>query len=634
MKKLLIASLTVFAASAAVAQHVEFPDDALQRGYYDRPYLRYEAEPERCSGNATFLEATHVQTELQSEASNQVAAQLINKGDYVEWTNTEAADGLTIRFSLPDAEDGSGTKGIVSLYVDDVFVKDIELDSYWAWQYTVKSGNVKYPDNTPSSTKFARMRFDESYNLLDEKIPAGAVFKLVKADDNTSPYTIDFVELEAVAEPVTFESIEDENKVEFTGANGDALISFINANPGKTIYIPAGRYVTRRRIVITSDNVKLIGAGMWYTELYFSASSDEKGTYSARGIECNKNNITISGMSLNTVNNKRYYQNDSRYQVGKGLMGSFGSNSVIEDVRIDHFECGGWISNDAGVACENLLVRNCRFRNNYADGINLCSGTKNAVVEHCSFRNNGDDDMASWSANTMTENNVYRYNTAENNWRASSLGFFGGKQNKAHHCVIIDAMEAGFRAVCDFPGPGFSSDGYTEFSDISVYRSGCRGGKVGEHGDFWGNSNGAVYLLGCGQYDLVNISLDNIDIYDSKYNAIQIGCSGGHSIKGLKLSNINIHGTENYGIYFGNPRGDGTYQDISYDGIGAGSNTNACPSAFNFVDLGSGVEEIFGSSLAPGEIIYYDLMGNVVEDPQDGVFIKVSNSKVEKIVVR
>ena len=132
------------------------PDDDIERGYYDRPYKRYEAEPDRCAGNASFLSPTVLQTELQSEASNQMAAQLTEKGSYIQWTNDEAADGLTIRFSLPDGEDGKGTKGTLALYVNNEYVQDIVLDSYWAWQYALKKGQT-YPDNIPAGNKFARI---------------------------------------------------------------------------------------------------------------------------------------------------------------------------------------------------------------------------------------------------------------------------------------------------------------------------------------------------------------------------------------------------------------------------------------------------------------------------------------------
>ena len=82
-----------------------------RRGYFDHPYLRYEAEPDNCETNGVFLSETFDQRDIQSEASNQVAVQLIAKGDWVQWTNEEAADGLTLRFSIPDDAEGKGTTG-------------------------------------------------------------------------------------------------------------------------------------------------------------------------------------------------------------------------------------------------------------------------------------------------------------------------------------------------------------------------------------------------------------------------------------------------------------------------------------------------------------------------------------------
>ena len=280
----------------------------------------------------------------------------------------------------------------VTCYIfNDIPVDTITLNSYWAWQYILKSGS-KYPDNMPDeNTKFPRMRFDEIHLKLENDIPANATFRLEKADDNDVPYTIDFVELEEVPVPVTFEDIPDENKVSYSADKG-SLELFISQNAGKTIYIPEGKYDVASRIIINGDGTRIIGAGMWYTEIYFSASSDDRSTYNKRGIETYSNNVFLEGLYLNTINNKRYYNNDPAYQVGKGLMGSFGSNSLIRDLWIEHFECGGWIEGS-----ENLTIQNCRFRNNYADGMNLSYGCENSVVEHSSFRNNGDDDMASWS---------------------------------------------------------------------------------------------------------------------------------------------------------------------------------------------------------------------------------------------
>ena len=581
MKKsgLLLSILLSLFAFEAFPQHVSFQDDAKERGYYNRSYKRYEAETGKCMTNGIILQPSFNQTTLQSEASNQIATQLTGNGSYIQWSNDEAADGLTIRFSIPDSVDGKGTKGTLGLYVNDVYVQDIILDSYWAWQYILFSGN-KYPDNTPLNTKFPRMRFDEMHLKLDAKIPAGATFKLVKADTKADTYTIDFVELESVPDPVTYESITDTNKVMYDSSV--PLSTFIFLNGGKTIYIPAGKYTEASKIQILNDKTKLIGAGMWYTEIYFSASSDVRATYANRGIFTDNSQVIIDGLYLNTVNNKRYYDNNSSFQVGKGFMGGFGTNSIIRNVWVEHFECGGWIANYDGKGADHLLVEQSRFRNNYADGLNLCQGVTNAVVQNCSFRNNGDDDMASWSSGQICINNTFRYNIAENNWRASSLGFFGGQQNKALNCVIIDPMEAGLRANCDFAGTGFGTAGVNVFKNISIYKGGVAAGTVGVSGDLWGNQQGAVHLNSNSNYNLINIKLDSIDLYDSKNNAVFIGSGGGYKIVNLSMNNIQIDGTGQYGIYYSGANGNGSYCNILYANIGAGSTSNAKPAAFIF----------------------------------------------------
>jgi len=662
--------LSLVSVFETFAQSVSFPDDAQERGYYDRSYKRYEAEPGKCvtNGTITMLDPTFLQTEIQSEASNQVAVQLVAKGSSVQWTNDEAADGLTIRFSLPDSPTGTGTKGNIDLYVNDAWVQTIALDSYWAWQYFHKTPtSAQYPDNTPGADKFPRMRFDEIHLKLADKIPAGATFKLVKADDNNAPYTIDFVELEEVPPMVGFDLIPDANKVEYTPDQG-SLDLFISSNGGKTIYIPAGRYEVDNKIQINTDNTKLIGAGMWYTEIYFTASSDDGTTYPDRGININSSNVVIDGLFLNTVNNKRYYNNVSSFQVGKGLNLSAGSNSRIQNVWAEHFECGSWVA-----ANNNLTIRDCRFRNNYADGINLSSGvspssgTKNSVVEHCSFRNNGDDDMAIWSSNNNScDNNVFRYNTAENNWRASSLGFFGGKQNIAYNCVIIDPMEAGFRVTSDSPGAPFSSDGYSEFYDISVYKGGVQtanGSPGGGWGDLWGWQQGAVHLYSTTQYDLQNIKIYRIDLYDSKDDAIFIG-SQDKSINNLVLNDIHINGTQRYGIFFYQPKGNGQYCQIEYNGIGAATDTNTVvPATFSFVENCEGTTiqapdadqfkalSVNGNLVVSGcknsSVSVYDILGRkqyqtaivsdtaTIPDLQPGIYIiKLDNyNKTVKIVL-
>ncbi|MDR2496343.1 MAG: right-handed parallel beta-helix repeat-containing protein [Tannerellaceae bacterium] len=560
MRNLLIMIALTVLPSGLAAQSVSFPDDVMKRGYFDRPYKRYEAEPQKCSSNGLFLSPTYTQTEIQSEASNNVAVQLRQKGEYVEWKNDEAADGLTLRFSIPDDAEGRGRRGTISLLVNGKAVRSIDLDSRWAWQYALMSGQT-YPDNIPGSNKFARMRFDETRVKLAEKIPRGASFRLVKTDDNDLTYTIDFVELEPVPAAITFESIAGINKIAYNGA--EPLEKFVAANGGKVIYIPAGRYEVADRIVINEPNTSLIGAGMWHVELYFSAPPDNEKTYARRGIESRADNTHLQGLYITTANERRYFVHNGRNgQVGKGLMGSFGKDSRISNLWIEHFECGGWID-----GAENLTVEHCRFRNHYADGINLSFGSRNSIVSHSSFRNNGDDDMASWSrGQEMCENITYRYCTAENNWRASSLGFFGGRNHKALDILVIDPMEAALRVTTDFPGREFAAEGEILFSRISVYKGGCIPGPLGFNGDIIdGSTAGAIHITSYLRYDLRNIRFCDIDLYDSKYDAIFIGCDNEKMIENLSLENIRIRGAGRYGIYFHKAVGNTILRDIIYE---------------------------------------------------------------------
>jgi uncharacterized protein YjdB len=547
----IIVLLTCFLSSQSLyAQYWDFlndEEDVKKRGYYDHPYKRYEAEPNwsTIGGSAEYLTQTFDQRLMQSEASNQQATQLNNIGDYVQWTCNEAADGMTIRFSIPDGASGGGTIGTLALYVNDMYIQDIELNSRWAWQYFF-AGSSDYAHNEPLATRFPRMRFDEERVVLTTKISAGSTFKLEKKDAGAGAYIIDFVELEPI--PVKVEKPTDVNLIEYTG-DGSDLNNFIAINKGNTIYLPNKKYNIPGRLTIDGNNTKLIGSGMWHTQLHFTAppNSSQHGFYLIAA------NLEISGFYITTENERRYTTYTSG-GTGKAFDCNSLSNSKISDVWVTHFECGAWT-----VSTDNLYISNSRFRNNYADGINLAGGSKNSIVEHCSFRNNGDDDMASWSSNNKTtENNTYRYNTSENNWRAAAIGFFGGKQNKAYNILIIDPTDSGIRVDDTYPSTAtFSNEGYFDISNISIYRAGAKQGNRGTTGDVYGNRAAAIHLSTSGTLEIRNFIFSNIDIYESKGNAVNVI---GDDINNISLTNVtidkaavsNIPGVsgEYFGVYF------------------------------------------------------------------------------------
>ena len=305
---------------------------------------------------------------------------------------------------------------------------------------------------------------------------------------------------------------------------------------------------------------------MWYTEIYYNTTSNNPGTYGYRGMETEASNLRVEGIYFNTVNNQRYYNGDSNKQVGKAFMGSWGSNSVIRNCWAEHFECGAWIANYVGQGSNNLLVEHCRFRNNYADGVNCSHSSNGHTVRYCSFRNNGDDDMASWSVVVKCQNVTFAYCTAENNWRASSLGFFGGKGHTAHHLFIADALESGMRVNSDFNGPGFDTNGTINIHDITIEHCGCTGGSRGNSGDFWGNTQGAVNIGSTAYYAIRNVTLNNISIHDARSYGIFVRATTNNPLSNIAFKNISIDGATT-GIYFFGARGNATYCNLTFRNV-------------------------------------------------------------------
>ncbi|MEP6931026.1 MAG: hypothetical protein ABI850_13470, partial [Flavobacterium sp.] len=415
-----------------------------QRGYYDAPYKRYEANLGQLSNGAAVTSKSYIQGDLQSEASDQQCVNISGTNATIQWTVTEAADGLVIRYSVPD-----GQTATLGVYNGNTKITTLTLTANWSWEYLWNNGN---PNNNGITNQNPRMRFDEIRYKLPGKIAASGTLKLVRETGNIH---LDFAELEPIPAIVTAPS----GSITYTG-NGTDLQTFIDANGGKKIFIPSGVFNVNRELYFGSANTSLAGAGMWYTQINFTNTSSGNG-----GLRANASNISFSDLYLTT-------NSASRSNSYKAINGVFTAASTIKNIWAEHFECGAWIAqyNVGGPAiADGFTLSHCRFRNNYADGINLCKGTANAIVEHCSFRNNGDDDQAIWSADGLEcINNTFRYNTSENCWRATGLAIYGGKNNKAYNLIIKDNLEAGIRVSNNFPGAPFNNDGSHEIHDITI----------------------------------------------------------------------------------------------------------------------------------------------------------------------
>lgn len=203
--------------------------------------------------------------------------------------------------------------------------------------------------------------------------------------------------------------------------------------------------------------------------------------------------------------------------------------------------------------------------------------------------------MAVWSSGHQVEGNLYEYNTAENNWRASSLGFFGGKDNKARNIYICDAMEEGARINGEFVNTGFAGDCSVEYSDLTIERCGDKNGTAGEHGGFWGAACPSLHIRGGYYNDVLNVIITDVDIIDSRWRGVGISSNSSKAVRNLQLKNIHVNGVGEYeyALYADAASvGDATYQDITTENcvepaIGNGSRR------FTLTELpGAGVQEI------------------------------------------
>ena len=188
--------------------------------------------------------------------------------------------------------------------------------------------------------------------------------------------------------------------------------------------------------------------------------------------------------------------------------------------------------------------------------------------------------MASWSSGRLCTNVTYAYCTAENNWRAASLGFFGGQGHTAHHLFIADPLESGVRVNSDFSGNGFSQTGTFNIYDITIRHAGCASGSSGNKGDFWGSMQGALNIGSTSNYAIYNIHFNNIEIYDSRYNAIYVRAAANKPLSNISLKNITVHTTPNYGIYFAGVNGTMSYCNLLFTNVQR--DMNAIPSSLSW----------------------------------------------------
>ena len=456
------------------------------------PYTRYEAE-EASRSDGTTLERSDDLESTAIEASGQSYVALNDKNSSVDFTAMAAANALDLRFTLPDH-----TSGRVDVRVNNETVATLDLSSESAWQYV---GGSSVYDESGAGLR-ARFRFDEVHTLLGRQVQKGDHIQIVKVGDDQNSYGIDFIELEqaapAIERPEGAVSIADYNNARPGDGVADdaALAAAMDAaanTASKTVYIPAGTWEFSGKIGISHPGLTFQGAGLWYTNIFFTSDQAKGG-----GIVFNHgaSNETLTDFAMSS-NLKSRYNQEAQY---KGFSGEAGDDTRVANVWVEHFECGFWMGDyvDASqmLYTNGMVIENARIRNNLADGVNFAQGTKDSTVRNSSVRGNGDDGLASWSSidtyshseARIAEGNSFIGNTVELGWRASGIGIFGGKSHVIKDNLIVNNFSgAGIRLNTVFDGHNFdlNTDQGITIAHNKLVRSGTTD-------DFYGKTRGAI----------------------------------------------------------------------------------------------------------------------------------------------
>ncbi|MBC8105623.1 MAG: right-handed parallel beta-helix repeat-containing protein [Anaerolineae bacterium] len=507
--------LSLLAGFAALTALVPSPVSASgsERGA-TVPWMTYEAEDANTSG--TKIGPDYTGNTAAREASGRRCVRLTDTAQYLEIKAKSDSQGLVVRYSIPDSADGRGADATLSLYINGKLQQKLPMTSKYSYLYGA------YPFKNEPAAGTPRNFWDE-LRLMPGAIRAGDAIRLQKdADDAATEYLIDFIDLEAV--PAPLEKPADALAVTEFGATPNdasddraAFLAAITAakTQKKTVWIPAGQFVVKGAIDVA--DVVIQGAGMWHTTLVGvdDYTPQNRVAFYGRG-----SNITLSDFA---IVGKLNYRNDA--EPNDGIGESFGTGSTIRNIWVEHTKAGAWIVNSDG-----LVVEGCRFRNNIADGINLCVGMRNSVVRNCTARGTGDDCFAMWPATYAKSTNSHGGNrfincTAQLPFLAQAFSIYGGDSNSVENCEAIDIpYGAGLYASTTFPTE-FGFRGTTTYRNVRITRAGDGDGAIGT----------VANLI-----DLVGVRFEDIEIIDSPKDGIRFTSMKEHALRDAAFDRIQI----------------------------------------------------------------------------------------------
>jgi hypothetical protein len=480
------------------------------------PYTEYEAEAGTYTGTLignSSSPATYEQTwsgatlsnsetvELAAEASGREAVQLNTTGQTIKWTTSAACNAIVVRYNVPAGSGSTTLSCIVSGPSVTTFTQKLSLTSAYQWFYgawPTSSPITGYDTNSGDGAAFHL--YDEMHALLGSgappaTIPAGSTITLEKEAGDTN-CVIDFIDLELVGAPISmpagYTSITAAGyNADPTGVNDSAqdIQNCINAQT--KVWIPAGTFYcsnTRNANFTVPAGTTIAGAGMWYSTLT-SGTNNGSGYYLGFNVGTSNdvfNNFCIQGGCTN-----RYDANSN-----SGFYYEGGTGCSLTNIWVEHEKAGYWVGQNAlgnNAAANGTTITGCRFRDLFADGVNMNDGAVNCTVTQCSLRYTGDDSIAFWSTNenSYAEQNgdSATYNTIQLPWRADGIAVYGGGAYNIADNYVADTLDAAGILVENGFTPIYPFQNTTTITGNTLNRcGGIWDGGISGGMEFWGNS--------------------------------------------------------------------------------------------------------------------------------------------------
>ena len=576
-----------------------------------------EQEAENAVTDGTIIGPARTAYTLPAEASGRAAVKLL-PGQYVEFTLPQAANAITVRYSIPDSPTGGGITAPLDVSVNGRSLVTMTLTSQYSWLYNQypfsndPNADLLFPDQwitecacVPSATTpppiitkpFRPNHFyDEQRLLLDHRYQPGDKIRLTAPASSNAAWTvIDLLDSELVGPPYRDKFAVN---VQLFGADPtgqrdsadafDTAIAFAKLW-NREVYLPPGTYQVNRHILV--DNVTIEGAGNWYTivkghQVTLSTPLPDGSVHTGVGFygkyvaDGGSSNVHLSGFAI---------EGDVRERIDSDQVNGIGgslSNSTIEGLYIHHTKVGMWLDGPMS----NLRIRNNIIVDQIADGINFHTGVTNSVVANNFVRNTGDDALAMWSDKIEDANNTFDHNTVQTPVLANGIALYGGTDNTISNNLVADPIREGSGLQV---GSRFGAQPFTG----SLWITNNTTVRSGPFELNWNIGLGAIWIYALEGSINADIEVVGNSFLDNTYNAIMLvsdfPVKDLYTITNVHFKDDRVDGTGT-SVVSARVAGSASFENVDARNVGAVGVNNCgsfhftpAGSEFTLIDLGS-----------------------------------------------